>query len=115
MCEDYFLYFEEVDWAFRGRPRFALGYAPLSRVYHKVGASSAQVAGEFSLNLLYRNQLRFARRFLPERERAVRRKLALEALCQALKGRWMPARLAARAALDRGAPSASAASRTWPA
>jgi GT2 family glycosyltransferase len=66
MQEDYFLYFEEPDWACRGRQRFRLGYAPDSFVYHKVGASSAQVASLKSLNLLYRNRVRFMNRFLPE-------------------------------------------------
>jgi GT2 family glycosyltransferase len=66
MQDDYFLYFEEPDWACRGRQRFRLGYAPDSFVYHKVGASSAQVASLKSLNLLYRNRVRFMNRFLPE-------------------------------------------------
>ena len=39
MTEDYFLYFEELDWVARNRGRFALGYAPRSTVYHKEGAS----------------------------------------------------------------------------
>lgn len=100
MCEDYFLYFEELDWAFRAGTRYGLGYAPRSRVFHKVGASSAQIQGEFSLNLLYRNQLRFAGRFLPERVSAVKRSLALELVRHVLRRRWMPARLVARALKD---------------
>lgn len=39
MAEDYFLYWEEIDWATRGRPEFTLGYAADSLVFHKVGAS----------------------------------------------------------------------------
>ncbi|MDB5525903.1 MAG: glycosyltransferase family 2 protein [Rhizobium sp.] len=39
MQEDYFLYWEELDWATRARGLFKLGYAPKSVVYHKVGAS----------------------------------------------------------------------------
>ncbi len=39
MEEGYFLYWEEIDWAFRGRGRFRLGYARNSIVRHKVGAS----------------------------------------------------------------------------
>jgi GT2 family glycosyltransferase len=39
MEESYFLYWEEIDWAFRARGRFRLGYAPGSIVRHKVGAS----------------------------------------------------------------------------
>jgi len=38
MSEDYFLYFEEIDWATRGK-RFKLLFAPDSIVYHKVGAT----------------------------------------------------------------------------
>jgi GT2 family glycosyltransferase len=34
MCEDYFLYFEEADWAMRARNRYKLVYAPESVVYH---------------------------------------------------------------------------------
>lgn len=108
MCEDYFLYFEELDWAFRGRPRWTLGYAPASRVFHKVGASSSQTVSEFSLNLLYRNQVRFASRFLPERLPALKRSLAFELLRHVLKGRWMPARLVARTLADARALAASA-------
>lgn len=39
MQEDYFLYWEEFDWASRANGLFKLGYAPKSIVYHKVGAS----------------------------------------------------------------------------
>lgn len=41
--EDYFLYFEELDWVWRMHsiaPDFQLGYAPQSLVYHKEGASA---------------------------------------------------------------------------
>ena len=94
--EDYFLYYEEADWAFRGGPRRALGYAPLSIVYHKVGGSSAQKLSEYSLNALYRSRLRFAARFLPQSLPWVRGMIAFEALRHAVKGRWMPARVAAK-------------------
>jgi len=70
LCEDYFLYFEEADWAIRGRGRFALGYAPQSLVYHKVGASigtSSNPARKSPLCDFYsvRNRLLFTRRFYP--------------------------------------------------
>jgi GT2 family glycosyltransferase len=111
MCEDYFLYFEELDWAFRAGTRYGLGYAPRSRVYHKVGASSTQTQGEFSLNLLYRNQLRFAGRFLPERVSAVKRSLAVELVRHLLRRRWTPARLVARALKDARQLAAPATER----
>lgn len=39
MCEDYFLYYEEIDWAERGRrASFRLGYEPQAVVFHKEGA-----------------------------------------------------------------------------
>lgn len=44
LCEDYFLYFEELDWAVRGRGRYALTFAPDSRVYHKEGRSIGRPA-----------------------------------------------------------------------
>lgn len=41
MCEDLFLYFEEIDWAVRGRVHgYPLAYAPESVVYHREGAST---------------------------------------------------------------------------
>jgi len=44
MCEDYFLYFEELDWVMRSRGRFRLGFASQSVVYHKEGASAGSDA-----------------------------------------------------------------------
>lgn len=108
MQDDYFLYFEEIDWALRGRPEFTLGYAPRSWVFHKVGASSAKVMSEFSLNLLYRNRLRFVSRFLPERLWATKRSLAFEFLRHVLKGRWIPARLLFHVLFDSHAIEKSA-------
>ena len=108
MCDDYFLYFEEIDWAMRGAGRYTFGYAPLSKVLHKVGGSSSKKQGEFSLNLLYRNRIRFANRFLPHRLLAVKMSLAYELLRHVLKGRWMPARLVARTLRDSAKLAASA-------
>lgn len=70
MSEEYFLFFEEVDWAFRIRGRYALTYAPASVVYHKGGASSgaSRDSRKRSLRaerLLIRNRLRITRKFYP--------------------------------------------------
>lgn len=65
MREDYFLYYEEIDWATRGKA-FRLGYAPRSRVYHKEGASigtAASGGSALSCYYLYRNRLRFTWRY----------------------------------------------------
>lgn len=70
MCEDYFLYFEEPDWAFRGRHRFGLAYAPESIVYHKVGMSTKK-GSEPGTNIdrpedyIFRNSLKFTKTFFP--------------------------------------------------
>ena len=39
MCEEYFLYFEEIDWACRAKGRYRIVYASESIVYHKEGNS----------------------------------------------------------------------------
>lgn len=46
LLEDrYFLYYEEIDWAVRGRARFSLGYCSGAIVYHKEGASAGSSSG----------------------------------------------------------------------
>lgn len=70
MTEDYFLYFEETDWAERSRGKFSLAYAPDSRVFHKVGRSigTSSLPGKKSLTCDYyalRNRLLFTRRYHP--------------------------------------------------
>lgn len=66
LCEDYFLYFEEIDWAVRGRRHFRLGYAAGSVVYHKEGATIGRPAQSASAELMaLRNRLRFTRKRLP--------------------------------------------------
>ncbi len=88
MCEDYFLYYEETDWALRAKGRFNLGYAPGSIVYHKVGGSSQRVASRTSMRFLYQNRLKFVARFLPDRYLATVISLAGDMLRGLLKGRW---------------------------
>jgi len=93
MQEDYFLYYEELDWAMRGRGRFRLGFAPRSRVFHKSGANSSKALPLFASSYFYRNRLRFVRRFLPERMAAAKRRLFEEMLRHMARGRWRMARL----------------------
>jgi len=68
MCEEYFLYFEELDWALRGKERFALAFADNSIVYHKVGASTALFDSNGSstaASYLFKNYIRFTIKFFP--------------------------------------------------
>lgn len=69
MAEDYFLYYEEVDWALR-RGDLPLVLCPGARVYHRAGTAIgsptlARIASPFSIYFLYRGRLRFMRRFFP--------------------------------------------------
>lgn len=70
LCEDYFLYFEEPDWAIRAKGCFIIGYAPLSVVYHKVGGSIGTSSNPAKMSYIsdyfnIRNRLLFTRRFYP--------------------------------------------------
>lgn len=100
MQDDYFLYYEEIDWALRGTRRFKLGYAPSSYVFHKSGASSSKPMTAFSTRFYYRNRVRFTRRFFPERLPAVGLSLSLEFLRHTLRGRWLHARIVAETLRD---------------
>lgn len=93
MQEDYFLYFEELDWATRASGLFTQHWAPRSRVWHKVGSSSAKVLSAFSARLLLRNRLRFVERFFPAQLGAVRRQVWWELLRHLLKRRFAQARI----------------------
>lgn len=66
--EEYFLYYEEVDWAMR-RGDLPLAICPTARVYHKTGTSigsptHGRIASPFSLYFKHRARLRFVRRYL---------------------------------------------------
>lgn len=71
LSEDYFLYYEELDWATRGREKFKLGFAHNSIVYHKEGASieatNRQLNTKSRLSDFYqiKNRLKFTFKFYP--------------------------------------------------
>ncbi len=93
MQEDYFLYYEEFDWAMRAKGKHTLGYAPDSFVFHKSGASSSRKMPLLTASFYYRNRIRFVARFFPDRMAAVKRSLAGNFLRLLLKGHWSQARL----------------------
>lgn len=69
MVEDYFLYYEEVDWAFR-RGHLPLRLVPDAVVYHHggtvIGTGSWQRRpSSFANYFNYRNRVHFARRHMP--------------------------------------------------
>jgi GT2 family glycosyltransferase len=70
MPEDYFLYYEEVEWAFRRGPGMPLAYCPGGIVFHRAGTSIGsptleRIAGPFSQYFKHRGRLRFVRRHMP--------------------------------------------------
>lgn len=74
MSEDYFLYFEEIDWAMRNRRRgdaaYATAFAHGATVFHKAGraiGSRSLKSGRsaFSEYWMARSRLRFTWRFFP--------------------------------------------------
>lgn len=98
LSEDYFLYYEEIDWAERARRAgYRLGYAPGSVVYHKEGAAlgSGKSTGRSLLAEYYgiRNRLVFTRKFFPWALPTVYLFSALQVLRRCLQGRWQHARL----------------------
>lgn len=69
MPEDYFLYYEEGDWAMR-RGNLPLAVCPAARVYHRAGTAIGsptlgRPASPFSLYFKHRGRMRFVRRHLP--------------------------------------------------
>lgn len=72
MCEEYFLYFEEIDWALRGKKeKWQIGYCWDSTVYHKTGAtigSNFKIKERSELADYYglKNKITFTRKFYPK-------------------------------------------------
>lgn len=71
MNEQYFLYFEELDWAVRAKGRYSIGYAAKSIVYHKEGGSigssqDSKIRSWISDYYGIRNRLLFTQRYYPE-------------------------------------------------
>jgi len=93
MAEDYFLYFEEIEWVSRGQGRFSLAYAPESIVYHKVGASIGTATNPLRKSYqcdyyTLRNRILFTRRFYSYALPGVYVCLVGELLVRLLLGRW---------------------------
>lgn len=71
LSEDYFLYYEELDWVMRVKGRYTVGYAPKSIVYHKEGATMGGKANpleksELSDFYALRNRIIFTKKFFPD-------------------------------------------------
>lgn len=107
MSEDYFLYYEELDWALRAKGTFNLAYAADSFVYHKVGASigtSSNPRNKSPVCDYYaiRNRIRVTRRFFPYAIGTVYLGLLFAVLTRMFCGQWRRASMVARLILSCG-------------
>lgn len=99
MHEEYFLYYEEIDWAERAKGKFDIGVCIGSLVYHAGGASigSPGEGGERGLRSEYyllRGRLMFAQRFYPYRLWSVYLGLLASVLTRVRRRQWDRVRIA---------------------
>lgn len=71
LFEDYFLYYEEIDFCLRARKNYNVEIDFDSYVYHKLGDSIKKGKSELADYLSVRNRLIISRRFFPEKYGAV--------------------------------------------
>lgn len=106
MDEQYFLYYEEIDWALRSKEKYQLTYADEAIVYHKEGGSigsrslnrSGSLLSEFYMN---RNKFKVARKFFPITVVSVFVFILLIATRRAWQGEWDKASLLVRVAFGK--------------
>ena len=89
--EQYFLYFEEIDWTTRAKGRYALGYCAQSHILHKEGRSigsnhERQKRSLFSEHYLSRNRVLFTRTHFPLRVPVVLLWVSCVALSRLIRG-----------------------------
>jgi GT2 family glycosyltransferase len=103
LSDEYFLYFEELDWMLRGRPNYGFALASRSIVYHKGGAATGatpitkSVTGEYYGT---RSRILFTRKFYPYALPTVVLAILMSALTQVLRGRFKIAITIITGALD---------------
>lgn len=98
LSEEYFLFFEELDWAIRARDAWRLGYAPESVVFHKEGASnggSSSGRGKSRLADYHfmKNRIVFTRKYFPHFLPTVYLALGVAAVRRVARGEWSRARM----------------------
>lgn len=116
MQEDYFLYFEELDWAIRAKGQFGLTYCPDSIVYHKEGGSlgsSSTARNRSSIAEYYwtRNRIRFTRRFYPYALPLVTAVICAALVSRLVAGMWTNAHAIFKGLVNLGWPEETRASQ----
>lgn len=109
MREDYFLYYEEVDWALR-RGELPLAYCPDALVYHHGGsaigsATHNRPASPFALYFKHRARMMFLRRFLPSSVLSAHAWSLAKAGQFMVQGFWSEARALLAGAFGRPPPT----------
>ena len=110
MREDYFLYYEEVDWAMQ-RGDLPLAWCPGGVIFHRAGTSIGSqkqgfVGSSFSLYFLHRNRLRFLGRHRPGSTLTAHAFSVAKACQVLLKGHPHEARVLLQASLGLPPPPA---------
>ena len=65
LCEDYFLYYEEIDFCLRAKKKFEIATCTESIVYHKEGASTESGKSYLADYYSVRNRLRVTKKYYP--------------------------------------------------
>lgn len=96
--DEYFLYFDELDWAMRAEGKFRLAYAPNSIVYHREGGilGAGRAKSWTSDYYFLRNRIRVTRKFNPAALPTVYLALLVSMLRRAQRGQWDRVRMIAK-------------------
>ena len=103
MSDEYFLYFEELDWMLRARPHYQFAHSSRSIVYHRGGAATGATPITKSLIGEYygtRSRILFTRKFYPYALPTVVMAIFAGALAQAFRGRMEIAKTIVAGARD---------------
>jgi GT2 family glycosyltransferase len=109
MAEDYFLYYEEIDWFTRNKNRFSIAIAADAHLYHREGSSIGspgwqRSASSFADGHLYRSRLIFMRKHRRSCLPLCYLMAMLDVAKQLLRGQGGNARAVISALLGRPAP-----------
>lgn len=105
MNEDYFLYYEEIDWFTRAAGRFDLLVAGEAHLYHREGGSIGSRSWRSGPSLLsdlhmFRSRLQFMRRYYPKNIAHCLFSNWCDVAKRILKGQWRNAAVIARVNLQ---------------
>jgi len=88
LCEDYFLYYEEIDLALRAKNKFNLAVASDAVVFHKEGGSTSGGKSDLADFCYIKNKLLIAKKFYPQKYIIVWLSLFYSILNRIRRGEW---------------------------